>query len=59
MHQRVYFLEHRKLYRFRIYQSNPIKKLYSVAASFKPIDFNKFGFMPTEVVFDYSKPSLV
>lgn len=40
---------------------NPIKKLYSVAASFKPnMILNKFGFDPsTEVVFyDYSKPSL-
>ena len=40
---------------------DPIKKLYSVAASFKPnMILNEYGFYPdTEVVFfDYSKPSL-
>ena len=40
---------------------NPIKKLYSVAASFKPnMILNTFGFEEnTEVIFyDYSKPSL-
>ena len=61
MLQLVYFLEYRKLYRFKILAIEPIKKLYSVAASFKPnMIFIKFGFYDdTEVVFyDYSKQAL-
>ena len=54
-------MEYRKLCRFKILEIKPIKKLYSVAASFKPnMILHKFGFYDdTEVVFyDYSKQAL-